>query len=49
MKYWQWFWTVSLVIAGTAFAAITVVVTLRGFADLREMLKRLLQQKDRES
>jgi len=26
-----------------------VVVTLRGFADLREMLKRLLQQKDRES
>jgi len=25
------------------------VVTLRGFADLREMLKRLLQQKDRES
>ncbi len=49
MKYWQWFWTVSLVIAGTSFAAITAVVTLRGFADLREMLKRLLQQKDRES
>jgi hypothetical protein len=49
MMYWQWFWTVSLVIAGTSFAVITVVVTLRGFADLREMLKRLLQQKDRES
>jgi hypothetical protein len=49
MKYWQWFWTVSLVIAGTSFAFITVVVALRGFADLREMLKRLLQQKDRES
>jgi len=31
MRYWQWFWTVSLVIAGTSFAAITVVVTLRGF------------------
>jgi hypothetical protein len=49
MKYWQWFWTVSLVIAGASFAAITVVVTLRGFADLREMLKGLLQQKDKAS
>jgi CDP-diglyceride synthetase len=49
MRYWQWFWTVSLVIAGTSFAAITVVVTVRGFADLREMFKRLLQQKDRET
>jgi hypothetical protein len=49
MKYWQWFWTVSLLVAGTSFAGITVVVTLRGFADLREMLKRLLLQKDRET
>ena len=48
MRYWQWFWIVILVIAGTSFAAITVVVTVRGFADLREMLKRLLQQKDGE-
>lgn len=45
MKYWQWFWTVSLIAAGISFAVITVVVTLRGFADLREMFKGLLKQK----
>jgi hypothetical protein len=49
MKYWQWFWTASLVVSGASFAAITVVVTVRGFADLREMFKRLSQQKKTET
>jgi hypothetical protein len=49
MTYWQWFWTISLVVAGASFAAITVVVTVCGIADLREMFAHLLQQKDSET
>jgi hypothetical protein len=38
MQAWQMFWTVWLVISGVAFAAITVVVTLKGFGDVKRML-----------
>lgn len=41
MIAWRWFWTVWLVIAGTAFAWITVIVTIRGAKDLSDMLKAL--------
>ncbi|HEY9232616.1 MAG TPA: hypothetical protein VIS78_10720 [Blastocatellia bacterium] len=46
MKYWQMFWTISLVVAGVAFAFITVVVTVRGYKDLREMFGRLSRRSD---
>jgi hypothetical protein len=35
---WYAFWMFSFVLAGTAFAAIAVIVTVRGIGDLREML-----------
>ena len=38
MQAWQWFWTLWLVFSGLAFAAITVVVTIKGFGDVRRML-----------
>jgi hypothetical protein len=41
MKAWQIFWTISLLVAGIAFALITVVVSVRGYKDLREMFGRL--------
>jgi len=48
MKYWQIFWTLNLVIAGVAFAFITVVVTIRGVNDLRQWFANLLSQKQDE-
>jgi hypothetical protein len=38
---WYAFWMFSFVLAGTAFAAIAVVVTIRGIGELREMLDDL--------
>ena len=46
MKYWQMFWTISLVVAGVSFAFITLVVTVRGYKDLREMFGRLSRRGD---
>jgi hypothetical protein len=45
MHGWQIFWTLWLIFAGTAFAAITVVVTLKGFGDVRRMLSGIKGQK----
>jgi predicted PurR-regulated permease PerM len=45
MRYWQIIWTVSVLVAGLAFAFVTVVVSLKGGRDLKEMFTRLLQQK----
>lgn len=45
MNYWLVFWTVWLVIAGVSFAAITAIVTVKGYADLRTMFSRLTQQR----
>jgi hypothetical protein len=44
MRFWQVFWTASVLISGVSFAFVTVVVTLRGWKDLREMFARLLEQ-----
>lgn len=44
MKYWEVFWTLCLVIAGTTFAIITLVVIVKGGPDLREMLRQLRRQ-----
>lgn len=48
MKYWQIFWTLNLMIAGAAFAFITIVVTFRGVNDLRQWFATLLKQKQDE-
>ena len=44
MNYWLTFWTLMLVIAGASFAAITLVVTVRGFRDLRQWFANLSRQ-----
>ena len=49
MKYWEIFWTLNLVIAGTAFAFITCVVTVRGVKDLRQWFGQLRRQNREES
>ena len=44
MRFWQLFWAINLVVAGAAFALITVVVTVKGVKDLKEMFSRLGEQ-----
>jgi hypothetical protein len=46
MRTWQYFWEASLLIAGVAFAGITVVVAFRGFHDLRVLFRHLRERKD---
>ena len=41
MNLWITFWLICLIIAGSAFALITLIVAVKGFKDLREMLKEL--------
>ena len=41
MTGWFYFWTLSFIVAGAAFAFITVVVLVLGIRDLREMFSRL--------
>jgi len=48
MKAWEYFWTVSLVVSAAAFAGITLVVSVRGFRDLRTMFARLRGQRENE-
>jgi hypothetical protein len=46
MKVWEIFWTLNLVIAGTAFAVITCIVTVKGVKDLREWFRNLRRQNE---
>jgi len=39
--YWFYFWTALFILAVTSFAAIALVVSIRGIADLRTMLVKL--------
>jgi hypothetical protein len=48
MNVWLIFWTVMLVVAGGSFAAITVVVTVRGVRDLRQWFTSLSRQETDE-
>lgn len=41
MNGWYLFWMANFVIAGSAFAVITVIVLVRGLRDLREMFAGL--------
>ena len=49
MKAWQVFWQLNLIISGAAFAVITAIVAVRGFADLRAMISSLSRQKKMDS
>jgi hypothetical protein len=53
MRFWQLFWTISLVIAGSSFALITLIVSIKGGRDLRQMFrdlsKQVADQKQRET
>jgi len=44
MNGWLWFWTISLVVTGTSFAFITLVVTVRGASDLKQWFSSLQRQ-----
>jgi hypothetical protein len=44
MNYWLIFWTLCLIVAGSTFAAITLIVIVKGGPDLREMLRQLRRQ-----
>lgn len=44
MRAWEIFWTVSLLVSAVSFAAITAVVSARGFGDLRDMFSSLRRQ-----
>jgi hypothetical protein len=49
MNTWKIFWEICLVVAGATFAGITVIVAVRGFADLRAMFASLSRQKKQEA
>lgn len=44
MKAWELFWTFCLLVAGGAFAVITLIVIVRGGPELRQMLRELRRQ-----
>ncbi len=46
MEIWKLFWTVALLVAGSAFAVITVIVILKGGRDMRAMLRGLKAHHD---
>ena len=46
MRAWQTFWFVSLIVAGTSFTLITVVVAVKGLQDLRDLFGRLQHRED---
>ncbi len=46
MSYWLLFWTAALLLAGTSFALITLVVTVRGYRDLVNMFSGLREQRN---
>ena len=46
MDLWQTIWTVALLGAGAAFAVITLVVTIKGAQDMKNMLRGLKAHHD---
>jgi hypothetical protein len=49
MHIWQLFWALALIVAGVSFAFITVIVTIKGFQDLRVWFRSLNQQNREEA
>ena len=48
MNPWYIFWMANFVLAGWAFAVITLVVLVRGLRDLREMFAGLRAEAQRQ-
>jgi hypothetical protein len=46
MEVWKLFWTLALLVSGSAFALITLVVILKGGRDMRAMLRGLKAHHD---
>jgi hypothetical protein len=46
ISLWKAFWTVALLVAGSGFAIVTLVVILKGGGDLRAMLRGLKRHRD---
>ncbi len=44
MDIWYYFWLANFLVAGTAFALIAAIVTVRGARDLRDMFTSLRSQ-----
>ena len=49
MRFWQLFWTIWLVVAGSSFAFITLMVMLKGGKDLRVMFRDLSKQQKEDN
>jgi hypothetical protein len=47
MQGWYYFWMANFVLAGSAFAVITLIVLVRGLNDLREMFVNLRAEAQR--
>jgi len=47
MRYWLFFWTFSALAAGSSFAAITIVVAIKGGRDLRDLFRGLVAQRQK--
>ena len=47
MNGWYYFWMANFLLAGSAFAVITVIVLVRGLRDLREMFANLRAEAQR--
>ncbi len=48
MRYWLFFWTFAALAAGLSFALITIVVTVKGGRDLRELFRGLMEQRQKQ-
>ena len=47
MNAWYYFWMANFLVAGSAFAVITVIVLVCGLRDLREMFANLRAEAQR--
>jgi hypothetical protein len=48
MAGWYYFWMANFIVAGSAFAIITVIVLVQGLRDLREMFAGLRAEAGRQ-
>lgn len=48
MRAWFYFWTICFAFSASAFALITLLVLVRGSADLRQMFRELAKRQEQE-
>ncbi len=41
MNGWIRFWTIAILLGGSSFAIVTAIVSVKGAADLIDMIRRL--------